>query len=114
GLLTEEALVHEIDRRQLEVLGIHEQLSQQALEEQRLTQQLTAPGRALTCRQCDTRIFNLQHLFRGLATLCDMAIQLHLPPMENVDYLVDPAEPPLPVIHDYLLQLADVGLSCRE
>ncbi|CAE7739487.1 unnamed protein product [Symbiodinium sp. CCMP2456] len=94
GLLTEEALVMEIDRRQLELQGLHHQL--------------------LICRQCDDRTSSLKSLFGALAVVTDMAVQLHLPPMENVDYLVDPSEPPLPVIHDYLLQLADVVQSCGE
>ncbi|CAE7531783.1 unnamed protein product [Symbiodinium microadriaticum] len=114
GLLTEEALVMEIDRRQLELQGLHHQLAQQAAEEQKLRQQIAQPGRTLTCRQCDDRTSSLKSLFGALAVVTDMAVQLHLPPMENVDYLVDPSEPPLPVIHDYLLQLADVVQSCGE
>ncbi|CAE7282710.1 unnamed protein product [Symbiodinium natans] len=114
GLMTEEALVAEIDRRQLELQGLHQQLAQQAAEEEKLRQQVSQPGRTLTCRQCDERTSSLKLLFRSLAIVTDMAVQLHLPPMENVDYLVDPSEPPLPVIHDYLLQLADVAQSCGE
>lgn len=114
GLLTEEALVMEIDRRQLELQGLHHQLAQQAAEEQKLRQQIAQPGRTLTCRQCDDRTSSLKSLFGALAVVTDMAVQLHLPAMENVDYLVDPSEPPLPVIHDYLLQLADVVQSCGE
>ncbi|OLP91471.1 hypothetical protein AK812_SmicGene26831 [Symbiodinium microadriaticum] len=104
GLLTEEALVMEIDRRTALAGTRQRQLNraQQAAEEQKLRQQIAQPGR--TCGS----------LFGALAVVTDMA--------KPVDYLVDPSEPPLPdqasvrpsVIHDYLLQLADVVQSCGE
>ncbi|CAK9044582.1 unnamed protein product [Durusdinium trenchii] len=106
GLLTEEALVEEIDRRQAELQGIQDELALRSAEEQRLLEELPQEL-PRTCGQCDARLLSLKSLFRGLSRMCDIALQLHSP-------AGDASELPLYVTHQYLLELADVGQSCSQ